>query len=149
MKTWLSFFCALWFMPVCWAQVDGQQDAQQLLIVVSQHNKLQQISAAELRDVYFGVLTKREDLQQLQPIDATPGAARDFFYQYLVGRSRNQMQAYWSRVRFTGRGEPPPSLEIDAIVEYLQQHPNSIAYLPVAMREQVARSPLRQVLVIP
>lgn len=104
MKTWLSFFCALWFMPVCWAQVDGQQDAQQLLIVVSQHNKLQQISAAELRDVYFGVLTKREDLQQLQPIDAAPGAARDFFLP-VFGWAQSQSDAsllvtralYWAR----------------------------------------------------
>lgn len=123
--------------------------AQQLLIIVSNHSSLKQISASELRDVYFGVLPKREDLRQLQPIDAEQGDARDFFYQYLVGRSRNQMQAYWSRARFTGRGEPPPSMTLDAALEHLRHHPNSIVYVPVALRDALPSNDVRQVLVIP
>lgn len=149
MKPWLIAILACLLSPLCWAQTNNSAGPQQLLIVVSQQSQLQQISAAELRDVYFGVLTKRDELRSLQPIDATPSAERDFFYQFLVGRSRNQMQAYWSRVRFTGRGEPPPSMDLVAIVSYLQQHPNSIAYLPVSMRDSLANMPLRQVLVIP
>ncbi len=137
------------------AQVDSGRTqvssaaAQQLLIIVSQQSHLQQLSASELRDVYFGVLPKREDLRQLQPIDAEPGEARDFFYQYLVGRSRNQMQAYWSRARFTGRGEPPASMTLDAALAHLRTHPNSIVYVPVAQRDALPSKDVRQVLVIP
>lgn len=149
MKIWCMVLLSVLLSSWAHAQQNSAMNAQQLLIVVNPQSQLQQISAAELRDVYFGVLTKRDELRQLQPIDVLPSAERDFFYQYLVGRSRNQMQAYWSRVRFTGRGEPPPTIEVASVIHYLQQNPNGIAYLPVSMRDAVAQSTLREVLVIP
>lgn len=72
----------------------------------------------------------REATHGLRALDLTDGEARDSFYTYLLGRSRNQMRAYWSRMVFTGKGKPPRALDAEAIIEALQNDPNLIGYLP-------------------
>ena len=91
---------------------------------------IQQMSREDLSALYLGNLMAREATHGLRALDLTDGEARDSFYTYLLGRSRNQMRAYWSRMVFTGKGKPPRALDAEAIIEALQNDPNLIGYLP-------------------
>lgn len=101
-----------------------------LVVVVSQHSPVQQLSREDLSALYLGNLMTHETTHALRALDLTDGEVRDNFYTYLLGRSRNQMRAYWSRMVFTGKGKPPRALDTAAIIEALQNDPNLIAYLP-------------------
>jgi hypothetical protein len=103
---------------------------EQLVVVVSQKSPLQQLSREDISALYLGNLAANSLAQTLRVLDLDDSKARDDFYTHLVGRSRNQMRAYWSRMVFTGKGKPPRALNVIAIIEELQSDPNLIAYLP-------------------
>ncbi len=106
------------------------QAEESLVVVVSQQSPIQQLSREDLSALYLGNLMTHETTHDLRALDLTDGEARDNFYTYLLGRSRNQMRAYWSRMVFTGKGKPPRALDEAAIIEALQNDPSLIGYLP-------------------
>lgn len=106
------------------------QAEESLVVVVSQQSPIQQLSREDLSALYLGNLMTHETTHNLRALDLTDGETRDNFYTYLLGRSRNQMRAYWSRMVFTGKGKPPRALDEAAIIEALQSDPSLIAYLP-------------------
>lgn len=106
------------------------QAEESLVVVVSQQSPIQQLSREDLSALYLGNLMTNETTHNLRALDLTDGETRDNFYTYLLGRSRNQMRAYWSRMVFTGKGKPPRALDEAAIIEALQSDPSLIAYLP-------------------
>jgi hypothetical protein len=49
--------------------------------------------------------------QQALPIDQSEGVgARDDFYGKVTGKSPEQIKAHWSKIIFTGRGQPPKTV---------------------------------------
>lgn len=103
----------------------------QLAVVVSQQSPIAKMDAQALQAVFLGLLTQNPELRNLKPVDLMTGETRDFFYQNLVGRNRHQMQSYWSRMTFTGRGTPPAEVTDEQIIEELKKNPTLIAYVPV------------------
>jgi hypothetical protein len=54
----------------------------------------------------------------LTPIDQEEGSAvRDTFYQAAAQKNPSQLNAYWARVIFTGKGQPPKAVFDDAEVK--------------------------------
>lgn len=54
----------------------------------------------------------------LTPVDQAEGSdAREEFYEKAAGKTQAQMNAHWSRVVFTGKGQPPRTLEDDDAVK--------------------------------
>jgi hypothetical protein len=64
------------------------------------------------------------------PIDqAENSTARDEFY-LRVGKSAAQIKAYWSKIIFTGRGQPPPTAPNDIeIRKRIVGNPAAIGYI--------------------
>ena len=88
--------------------VMGQGPA--IAIVVSERSSIRNLSQDDIAAAFMGM-----SVQNLAPIDSDDAALREAFYQQLLGRSRNQMRAYWSRMVFTGQGRPPPVLNPDEL----------------------------------
>jgi len=103
----------------------------QLAVIVSSESTIAKIDAAALQAVFLGLLTQEPELRALKPLDLSTGDTRDFFYQNLVGRNRHQMQSYWSRMSFTGRGTPPQEVTPEHLMSELVKNPALIAYLPI------------------
>lgn len=103
---------------------------KQLAIIASKNSDISTLDEASLQAVFLGLLTKDPQLRTLKPVDLHNSDDRDFFYQILVGRNRHQMQAYWSRMSFTGRGRPPTELEVKDLIAALENNPRLIAYVP-------------------
>lgn len=67
----------------------------------------------------------------LTPIDQTEGAdAREEFYEKAAGKTQAQMNAHWSRVVFTGKGQPPRALgDDDQVKEAVAKDKALIGYI--------------------
>ena len=67
----------------------------------------------------------------LKPIDAPEGnALRDQFYKKLADRDASQVKSMWSRVVFTGKGQPPIMLPNAAEVKKaVATDPKAIGYI--------------------
>lgn len=115
------------------------QANDELVVVVSQASPVQQLSRAAVSALYLGNLGTHEADHDLKPLDLQDGDVRDDFYNQLLGRSRNQMRAYWSRMVFTGKGKPPRAYAANEVRQALQANPALIAYLPRSQLDATLR----------
>lgn len=71
---------------------------------------------------------------QAVPIDQSEGVGlRDEFYQKVANRDAAQLKAYWSRLVFTGKGQPPKAMPNSGEVKKLvSTNPNMIGYIEKA-----------------
>jgi hypothetical protein len=119
-----------WLLLVLILAGQPAQAQTQLAIVVSKNSHIQQLDAVALQAVFLGMITQDKNLRTLKPVDVVDETTRDFFYQQLVGRNRNQMRSYWSRMSFTGRGGPPQEMTVNELIVALESNPLLIAYIP-------------------
>lgn len=101
------------------------------IVVVSGKNlNITSLSESEVRQLFSGQLKTMQGIT-VQALDL-PGntSHRDDFYRQLMGRSPEQMRAYWTRLIFTGQGKPPR--EVTSVQELLTLvgSGNYIGYLP-------------------
>ncbi|AZP11279.1 hypothetical protein [Undibacterium parvum] len=101
-----------------------------IAVVVNEKSEITSLSREELAAVYLGNLSSKVGTRELKPVDMEESETRDKFYQNLLGRSRNQMHAYWSRLVFTNRARPPKEYREEIIVDTLLANTSAIAYLP-------------------
>jgi hypothetical protein len=79
-----------------------------VVAVVSSKSSITTLSKNQLMDIFLGKRTRFPDGSSAVPIDQAEGsAARDEFYTRFADMSPAQVKAYWSRIIFTGRGQPP------------------------------------------
>lgn len=70
------------------------------------------MTKAQVEDVFLGKSTA------LTPVDLPEGhALREQFYTKATGRDAAQVKATWSRIAFSGKGQPPKSLPDAAAVK--------------------------------
>ncbi len=68
---------------------------------------------------HIGAIFMRRDADHaLEPFDQVHGnAIRKAFYEGVLNKTENQINAYWARLLFTGKGMPPKALDDDAAVK--------------------------------
>ena len=72
---------------------------------------------SEAADLFLGKATALGGVT-LTPVDQQSGSpVRDEFYEKAAGKSPSQLNAHWSRIIFTGKGQPPKTLDNDAQVK--------------------------------
>ena len=65
------------------------------------------------------------------PINLSSGnAIRSAFDQAALGKSTNQTKAYWSKLVFSGKGNPPKEVDSEAeVIELVSKNPSLIGYV--------------------
>ena len=121
-----------WGAAGAWADV---------VVVVSAHSPVTSLSKSQLADIFLGRLSRLPDGRTVVPIDQPEGsAARDEFYSGLMGRSAAQLKAYWSRIIFTGRGQPPRTVANGlAVRKLLAADPTAVGYLEAGLVDDSLR----------
>ncbi|MEE4250032.1 MAG: hypothetical protein V2I38_05540 [Alcanivoracaceae bacterium] len=105
MKKWMILLLLSW--PLL-----GQAE---LVVVTGSNSDLTSLTENEVRQLFSGQL-KVVGGKRMQPLDLpTSSKDRENFYAKLMGRSPEQMRAYWTRLIFTGQGKPPR--EVSSIQE--------------------------------
>jgi ABC-type phosphate transport system substrate-binding protein len=102
-----------------------------VVAVVSAKSSIRTLSNSEIANIFLGKSSRFPDGIRAVPIDQVEGSpARDEFYGKVVGKSAAQIKAYWSKIIFTGRGQPPPMVSNDSEVKQrLSENPAAIGYI--------------------
>jgi ABC-type phosphate transport system substrate-binding protein len=102
-----------------------------VVAVVSAKSAVTTLSKSQVADIFLGKAVRFPNGVQAVPIDQADGSvAHDEFYAKLAGKSAAQLRAYWSKIIFTGRGEPPPEVaNSDEMKKRLIQNPAAIGYI--------------------
>jgi len=102
-----------------------------VVAVVSAKKPVAALSRNQVVDIFLGKVSRFPDGQQAEPIDQAEGSpARDEFYLRFARRSPAQLKAHWSKIIFTGRGQPPKQVANGAeLKKRLLDNPAAIGYL--------------------
>jgi ABC-type phosphate transport system substrate-binding protein len=106
----------------------------QVVAVVSEKSTVTSLSRNQVVDIFLGKVARFPNGVQAVPIDQVEGAAaRDEFYARFAGKSPAQVKAHWSKIIFTGRGQPPKAVKNSSETKkQLALNPNAIGYIELA-----------------
>ncbi len=102
-----------------------------VVAVVSSNSPVITLSKNQIADIFLGKATRFPGGYHAVPIDLREGSVeRDAFYTLYTGKSAAQLKAHWSRIIFTGRGQPPTAvLSSDEMKKRLVANPAAIGYM--------------------
>jgi ABC-type phosphate transport system substrate-binding protein len=105
--------------------------AADLVVIVSAKNPLTALRAEQVAEIFLAQVGRFPDGVEATPLDLPVGAAlRDEFYARVAAKSPPLMRSYWTKMIFTGRGQPPRELDSSAAIRKLvASHPGMIAYI--------------------
>lgn len=94
-------------------------------IVVVMGTSARPLSKDQLADIYLGRST------MLKPLDLpTSNELRDAFYKKATDRDAAQVKAVWSRLIFTGQGQPPREVaDATAVKKAVAADPKMVGYI--------------------
>ena len=111
--------------------IDGLAAEQDLVVVVNIDNPTSNMTKSQVIDLFMGRYIAFPSGVKATPIDLIDSSrSKIFFYQALMGMSLARVNAYWSRVKFTGRVKPSVKVRSEAhLVERMQALPLAIGYM--------------------
>lgn len=106
--------------------------AQEKIVVVTNHNNdVQVLDKKGLIDLFMGKYSAFPNGKEATPIDVElDSELKSQFYKSLVGLPLARVNAYWSRLKFSGRVKPPAVEQtLDDIKQRLEQDESALAYV--------------------
>ncbi len=90
-----------------------------------------ELTVSDISKIYFGKRKSFPSGEQVIAINLTEGTAvRDQFNREVLGKSDQQLKAYWSKLVFTGKGVPPNEVTKDAtVISLVSSNPSMIGYV--------------------
>jgi ABC-type phosphate transport system substrate-binding protein len=112
-----------------------------IVAVVSAESSITRLSTSQLADIFLGKVSRFPDGSLAVPVDLSDGSAeRDQFYAKLTGKSPAQIKAYWSKIIFTGRGQPPKAVQNGSDMKtYVAANIDAIGYMDSTMVDNSVR----------
>jgi ABC-type phosphate transport system substrate-binding protein len=103
----------------------------EVVAVVSSKSAITALSKSQVADIFLGKVSRFPDGILAVPIDQAVGSVeRDEFYAKVADRSPAQISAYWSKIIFTGRGEPPTQVSNGIeMKKRIVANPSAIGYI--------------------
>ncbi|AVR96466.1 phosphate ABC transporter substrate-binding protein [Pseudoduganella armeniaca] len=124
----------------------GAASAAELVVIVSARTPVAALRQDQVAGIFLAEASSFPDGTEAMAVDQGIGSPlRDEFYQKVANRSPALMKAYWTKMIFTGRGQPPREAPNSAAVRRLvADNPGMIGYI-----ERAALDPsVRPVLVL-
>jgi ABC-type phosphate transport system substrate-binding protein len=105
--------------------------AADLVVIVSAKSPVTTLRADQVAAIFLGQTPRFPDGGEAVPIDQRLGSPlRDTFYTRVTGKSPALLKAYWSKMVFTGRGQPPGEVVDSAAVRrQVADNPDLIGYI--------------------
>ncbi len=113
-----------------------------VVAVVSANSTVQALSSDQLADIFLGRVSRFPNGLIALPIDLRDGSPeRDRFYAKIAGKTPAQIKAYWSKIIFTGRGQPPRAVPTDlAVKKFVTANVGAIGYIDAALLDDSVRA---------
>lgn len=102
----------------------------EVVVIVNSASSVGSASADDIAQVFLG---KRSSIggSDFKAVDQSEGnAARAVFYDKVVQKNPSQLNAYWSKLIFTGKGAPPQQVGGDTdVVDAVSMDEEAIGYV--------------------
>jgi len=116
-----------------------------VVAVVSVKSAVTTLTKVQLTDIFLGKANRFPNGAPAVPIDQPEGSvAREEFYAKFAGKSAAQVKAFWAKIIFTGRGQPPKEVA-DGIElkKRIAEDPSAIGYIDEKIVDDGVRVVLR------
>jgi ABC-type phosphate transport system substrate-binding protein len=125
---------ARWRLPLllacllCWTGLAG---AAELVVIVSAKSPVSALRPEQVADIFLAQTGRFPDGAPAVALDLPVGSPlRNEFYNTVAAKSPAMMKAYWTKMVFTGRGQPPRELAGSAAVrKMVAENPAMIGYI--------------------
>lgn len=116
--------------------------ATDMVVIVSARNPVSILRVEQVAAIFLGQTARFPDGSEAVPLDQRVGSPlRDTFYLRVTGKSPALLKAYWSKMVFTGRGQPPSEALDDAAVRrQVAGNPELIGYIDRSALDDSVRS---------
>jgi len=116
--------------------------AADVIAVVSAKSTVGSLTPNQLADIFLGRVSRFPNGLLAVPIDLYDGSPeREQFYAKIAGKTPAQVKAYWSKIIFTGRGQPPKAVASDLDVKkFLAANIGAIGYIDAALLDDTVRA---------
>jgi ABC-type phosphate transport system substrate-binding protein len=116
----------------------------ELVVIVSAKNPVGSLRADQVADIFLGQSGTFPDGVEAVALDQSIGSPlRDDFYARVAAKSPALLKAYWSKMIFTGRGQPPRELANSvAVRRQVADSPKLIGYIDSAALDASVRAVL-------
>jgi ABC-type phosphate transport system substrate-binding protein len=121
---------ALSLLPLLLSAAGAARPAE-LVVIVSARNPLSVLRPEQVVDIFLAQTGRFPGGDEAVALDLPLGSPlRDEFYSRVAARSPALMKAYWTKMVFTGRGQPPRELATSAAVrKMVADNPSMIGYI--------------------
>jgi ABC-type phosphate transport system substrate-binding protein len=101
------------------------------VVIVAAGNPVVALTADQAADLFLGRANAFPTGGAATPIDQTDGSAvRDDFYSKVANKSSAQVKAYWAKLVFTGKGQPPKEAgDSTAVKSAVAGNPGAVGYV--------------------
>lgn len=115
-------------IAICFAMSQVQAE---VVVVVAADSPVTSLSRGLVAKIFLGKSRRFPDGSRAVPLNQSEGSLeRDIFYQLVSGKSPSQVKAHWSKLIFTGRGQPPKeAADSDAVKHLLANNGVNIGYI--------------------
>lgn len=101
----------------------------EVVVIVNSSVSVDSLSAAEVKDIYTGKMTKFSDGTKIKVVMLKTGSMHDSFMNDVVGESPSKISNIWKKVIFTGKGKPPKIVKSAAdMVKTVKSKSGAIGY---------------------
>jgi ABC-type phosphate transport system substrate-binding protein len=105
--------------------------AADLVVIVSARSPVTAMRADQVAAIFLGQTARFPDGVEAVPLDQPLGSKlRDEFYERVASKTPVLLKAHWSKMVFTGRGQPPgEALDNAAVRRRVADNPELIGYI--------------------
>ncbi|WP_286263123.1 hypothetical protein [Thalassotalea atypica] len=113
------------------SQLSAQEE---MLIVMQKDTAVEQLSKSEVIDIFMGKYAAFPNGELAVPVEFIGSRElKKIFYKQLINRNLASVNAYWARLKFSGRKRTVVDKEtINDVISYLEKNPLAIGYIPAS-----------------
>ncbi|MFK3738796.1 phosphate ABC transporter substrate-binding protein [Massilia sp. TN1-12] len=111
--------------------VQGSARGADLVVIVSARSPVTALRPDQVAAIFLGQSVRFPDGIEAVPLDQRLGSPlRDEFYARVANKTPALLKAHWSKLVFTGRGQPPAEVPDSAAVRRrVADNPEAIGYI--------------------
>jgi len=131
-------------LPALLLAAGAPASAADLVVIVSARSPLTTLRADQVSAIFLGQSARFPDGTEAVPLDLRLGAPlRDEFYLRVTSKTPALLKAWWSKMVFTGRGQPPAEAADSAAVRRrVADNPDMVGYIDRAALDASVRAVL-------
>jgi ABC-type phosphate transport system substrate-binding protein len=105
--------------------------AGELVVIVSSKSAVTTLRPEQVADIFLGQIANFPSGAEAVALDQSIGSPeRDEFYVKVASKTRPLVKAYWTKMIFTGRGQPPREIGgSEAVRKMVADNPSLIGYI--------------------